>query len=380
MTDTRDKHFILVVVVLTSLGGPLLMSAVTVALPAIASELPMTAWQMGWVSLAFTLTSAVLILTFGRLADILGRKRIFTIGVIVAAIAILLSTFSNSATMIIFLQALQGVGWAMVFSTGVALLSSAYPPGERGKVLGFHVAAVYLGLSLGPTVGGFLTQNLGWRSVFYLAAILLIPPIFLLLTRVKAEWAESKGEKFDSVGSVLFSLSIICILYGFSVLPNQLGIGIILTGAVILTVFIFWEKKANSPIININLISRNRLFVFSSLTHFLYYTGTFALTFCMSLYLQYIEGLRPQEAGLLLLIQPVVMAVFSLIAGRVSDKDPTQNSCVSRYNCGHRRYIVSTKLAPEFRINRNSRGLNSNRFWLCILCFAKYERYYEFSG
>ena len=133
MTDTRERRFILTTVVLTSLGGPLLLSAVTVALPAIEKDLPMTAWQMGWVSLAFSLTSAMFILTFGRLADIWGRKRVFSIGVLLAALAIFLSTLSTSAIMIISIQALQGLGWAMVFSTGVALLSSAYPPSESPR-------------------------------------------------------------------------------------------------------------------------------------------------------------------------------------------------------------------------------------------------------
>ncbi len=320
MPDTRDRFYILIVVVLTSLGGPLLMSAITVALPSIAQELPMTAVQMGWVSLAFTLASAILILPFGRLADIAGRKKIFAVGVSIATVAILLSTIAGSAIILILLQAVQGIGWAMVFSCGVALLTSAYPPQERGKALGYHVASVFLGLSLGPTVGGFLTQNLGWRSVFYLAVVLLLPAIILLMTRVKKEWADAKGEKFDIAGSVIFSLMLFCLLYGFSSLPSQRGITIILIGIIALITFMLVERRAKSPILQINLLTGNRLFTFSCLVHFLYYVATFALTFSMSLYLQYIQGFSPQNAGLVLLIQPVVMACFSLIAGRVSDR------------------------------------------------------------
>jgi len=320
MTDNRDRIYILTVVILTSLGGPLLISAITVALPTIARELPMTAVQMGWVSLAFTLTSAVFILPFGRLADIAGRKRIFAVGVSIATVAIVLSTLSTSGIMLILLQAVQGIGWSMVFSCGVALLTSAYPPNERGKVIGIHVASVYLGLSLGPTVGGLLTQNLGWRSVFFLAVALLVPSIILLLAKVRREWAEAKGEKFDLTGSIIFSITLFCLLYGFSSLPSQHGIIVFLAGIAALIIFLIVERKVKSPILNLSLLTSNRLFAFSCGTHFLYYVATFALAFIMSLYLQYIEGLSPQNAGLVLLVQPVVMAAFSLVAGRVSDR------------------------------------------------------------
>lgn len=320
MADTQDKQYILVVAVLTSFSGTLMLSAVTIALPSIGSELSMNAVQLGWVTQSSTLSAAIFTLPFGRLADIWGRKKMFTTGLIIATVSTLLSALSTSALMLISLRVLQGMSLAMLYSTAVALLTSAYPPAERGKVLGINVAAVYLGLSLGPTIGGLLTQNLGWRSVFFLSVALQLPALTLLITRVRSEWTEAKGEKYDIIGSILFSIMLFSLIYGFSLLPATLGIGIILIGVIGLVAFIAWELKVKSPILNIHLLTRNRLFAFSNLTQMLHYIAIFAIPFILSLYLQYIKGFSPQDAGFVLLTQPVIQAVLSPIAGRISDK------------------------------------------------------------
>jgi len=320
VTDARENKYILSIVVLTSFAGPLLFGAVSIALPSMARELSMNAIEMGWVTMVFSLTGAILILPFGRLADIYGRKKIFIIGVLINNIAVAITAFSTSAYMLIAFQFVQGIGFAMIVSTGTALLISAYPPQQRGKMLGMMVAAVYLGMALGPTFGGLLTHNFGWRSIFAPTFILQIPAIVLVLAKIKSEWSEARGEQFDITGSVLLSVMLFCLLYGFSLLPSQSGIWIVVIGIVTFIAFILWELKVKSPIFSISLITGNRLFAFSSLTHFLYYTATFPTTFIMSLYLQYIKGFNSQEAGFILLITPVIMAVFSPIAGRISDR------------------------------------------------------------
>ncbi len=320
MADARENRYILAIVILTSFAGPLLFGAVSIALPSMARELTMNAIQMGWVTMIFSLTGAILILPFGRLADIFGRKRIFIIGSIVNTIAVAMTAFSTSAYMLIAFQFIQGIGFAMLVSTGTALLTSAYPPQQRGRMLGMMVAAVYLGMALGPTFGGLLTHNFGWRSIFAPTFLLQIPVIIIVFTRIKSEWADAKGDKFDFTGSVLISIMLFCLLYGFSLLPSQRGIWIIGVGIVAFVLFILWELRVKSPIFDIGLITKNRLFAFSSITHFLFYTATFPTTFIMSLYLQYIEGFNSQDAGFILLITPVIMAAFSPLAGRTSDR------------------------------------------------------------
>ena len=141
-------------------------SALNVALPIIGNEFSMDAVLLGWVATAYTLAVAICLVPFGHAADIHGRMRVFTIGVFGFLATSLLCSFATSGSMLIAFRILQGVAAAMMFATSTALFSSAYPPGERGRVLGINVATVYAGLSLGPFLGGILTQNLGWRSVF----------------------------------------------------------------------------------------------------------------------------------------------------------------------------------------------------------------------
>lgn len=320
MADTQEKRYLLVIAVLTSFAGPLMLSAVTIALPAIGTELSMNAIQLGWVAQSFSLTMAVFVIPFGRLADIWGRKKIFTIGLSIATVSTLLSALANSFLMLVSLRVLQGIGMSMLYSTSVAMLMSSYLPAERGRVLGINVAAVYSGISLGPVIGGILTQNLGWRSVFFLFVVLQVPALVLLLARIRTEWREARGEKFDIPGALLFAIMLFCLMYGFSLLPATLGIWTIAIGVIGLVAFIAWERKVASPIFNIQLLTRNRMFAFSNLTQMLFYVAVFASFISVSLYLQYVKGFSPQDAGFILLAQPVVQAVLSPIAGRLSDK------------------------------------------------------------
>lgn len=208
----------------------------------------------------------------------------------------------------------------MVFSTAVAILISVFPPEDRGRVLGINVAAVYAGLSVGPFVGGLLTQYLGWRSIFWVNVPLGLLVIALVFWKLKGEWAEAKGEKFDIVGSIIYSLMLIAIMYGFTLLPELSGVGLILAGALGIVAFVKWETRVKSPVLDIRLFKNNTVFALSNLAALINYSATFAVSFLLSLYLQYIKGFSPQNAGLVLVAAPVIQAIFSPLAGRLSDK------------------------------------------------------------
>jgi MFS family permease len=208
----------------------------------------------------------------------------------------------------------------MIFGTGVAILTSVFPVGERGRVLGINVAAVYIGLSIGPFAGGFLTEHFGWRSVFYANVPLCLVVLGLILWKLKGDWAMAKGERFDFTGSVIYGIMLVAIMYGFSRLPDMLGGWLILIGFVALVAFVWWEMRAKSPVLNVNLFRHNIVFAFSNLAALINYSATFAVSFLLSLYLQYIKGFSPDRAGLVLISAPLVQAVFSPLAGRLSDR------------------------------------------------------------
>jgi len=280
----------------------------------------MDAVLLAWVPTSYLLSTTVFLLPFGRIADMYGRKRIFAYGIVLYIISSLLAATSTSAIMLILSLIPQGIGAAMIICSGVAIIASSYPVEGRGRALGINVAAVYLGLSLGPFLGGLLTQYFGWRSIFLASLPLGLIVITLLLWKMKGEWAEAKGEKFDLSGSVIYGLAVVAIMYGLSILPEILGLAVILIGLLGFVAFFWRETKAANPLLNINLFKNNRVFAFSNFAALINYSATFAVTFLLSLYLQYTKGFSPQTAGMVLLSMPAVQAIFSPLAGRLSDR------------------------------------------------------------
>ncbi|AUB54888.1 MFS transporter [Methanobacterium subterraneum] len=304
---------------IASFFTPFMGSSVNIALPSIGLDFGADAIILNWVTNGFLLAAAIFAVPFGRVADIHGMKKIFTYGIILFTVASLLCALSPTAYTLIGSRILQGIGSAMIFVTGLAIISSVYPPHHRGKAIGINVAAVYVGLSFGPVLGGLMTQYLGWRSLF-----LLMIPFGLLVTaivfwKLNDEWAASRGEKFDYVGSILYSLMLFLVMYGFSSLPQIDGWAMLILGIVGFVAFIRWELKAKSPVFNVRLF-KNTAFTFSSLAALINYSATFAVTLLLSYYLQFIKGLEPQAAGLILVAQPIIMAITAPIAGRMSDR------------------------------------------------------------
>jgi MFS family permease len=208
----------------------------------------------------------------------------------------------------------------MIFGTAIAILTSVFPPGERGRVLGWNSAATYLGLSLGPVLGGFFVHGWGWRSLFWATGLVSLAALVLVLWKLDRDWAEAHGEAFDRTGSSLLGLGLAALMYGFSRLPSPLGLALTAAGLAALAGFAGVESHATSPILDLRLFRANRIFLFSNLAALINYSSTWAVGFLLSLYLQYIKGLPPQRAGLVLIAQPVMMAVCSPFAGKLSDR------------------------------------------------------------
>ncbi|PNV80634.1 MAG: MFS transporter, partial [Dictyoglomus turgidum] len=230
--------------------------------------------------------------------------------------------FSFDYEVLIFSRVIQGFGGSVLFATTPALVTSISLPQERGKNLGFYVTSVYLGLSLGPLLGGVLTQYFTWRSIFVFTLFLGIISL-ILSSFVKEEWRESQEEKFDLLGSLLYAFSVTSILYGFSRLKDKWGPIFILLGIIGIILFYLVESRREKPMFPVKFLSKNRRFVFSNLSALINYGATSALSFLLSLYLQNIKGISPNVAGFLLTFQPLAQVIFSPWAGRLSDrKDP----------------------------------------------------------
>jgi len=320
LNDKAAQLSALIIASMSSFLTPFMISSVNIALPAVGEEFKTDAVMLSWVATSYLLAASVSMVPFGKLADIYGRKKIFLIGQIIVTITSLLAAISVSVPMLIAFRVFQGIGGAMVFATGIAILTSVYPPQERGKVLGIAVAAVYIGLSCGPFFGGWLTQHFSWRSIFLINTPLGLSIILLVVWKLKGEWTGAEGDEFDLTGSVIYGLGIVAIMYGITIIPSLASIWVILAGMLALVGFVKWETRVRYPVFEVNLFIENRTFSFSCLAALINYSATFAVAFLLSLYLQYIKGLTPQAAGVVLIAQPLVMAVFSPLAGKRSDK------------------------------------------------------------
>lgn len=319
MDSSEQKRYALILAMLSSFFTPFVSSSINVALPTIADEFHMTAVTMSWVATSYLLSAAAFLVPFARVGDIRGRKRVFLLGMWVFSIASVLCAAAPSAGFLIAFRWAQGVGGAMTFATAIALLTSIYPIQERGKALGLSVSTTYVGLSLGPVIGGFLTTLLGWRSLFLVLLPGMAAVIWIGSKKLKGEWSEARGEKYDLQGSAMYVLALTAVIVGFSLLPGLAGIALTITGTIFLAVFVAWELRQTSPVMDLKLLRYNRPFAFSNLAALINYCATFAVSFLVSLYLQYVKGFSPEETGLVLISQTVVMAVFSPLAGKLSD-------------------------------------------------------------
>jgi len=307
-------------VLLNGISMPMMLSAVNVALPSIAKDLSMTAVQLSWVPMSFLMTSAALVLSFGRLADMFGRKRIYLIGTAGLIVSSVLATFAASGAAIIGFRLLQGLTAAMIYGTHIAIVSSVYPPEQRGRMIGLTVAVIYIGLTCGPLVGGWVVGLFGWQAAFLIHVPMCVASIIVGLTLVKEEWRTDVPERFDITGSVLYTGAIVAFMYGMSALPHIHSFAMLVLGAVGFWLFFHHQHHRRDPLFDVTLFYTNRVFTLSCVAAIIMYSATFANIVLMSLYLQYLRGMTPSAAGMVLMAQPFVMAIVSPYAGKLSDR------------------------------------------------------------
>ncbi len=317
--EKKLRNTALLVVAFGSFLIPFMGSSLNIALPIIQKELAVNIILLSWIPTVFVLANTAFILPFGRLGDIVGRKKIFTYGVLIYTLASFLASVSSSGTLLIIFSFMQGFGCSMIFATGVALLSSVYPSNQRGEALGIYVTAVYIGLFLGPLLGGFLAQNFGWRSIFFFNVPFGLLLFGLIKLRLPGEWRGSAGEKFEIRGSLIYCLSIVAVMYGFSTLHNGLGRLVLLAGVIGVSIFVLNENKSPNPILRLSIF-RSRLSSLSAFALLLMNIATTAMWALLSLYFQDILHLGPQLTALIISVEPLMVALLSTPVGRLSDK------------------------------------------------------------
>ena len=315
-----ELRVLLAVVSLSSFVTPFLGSSLNLAIPAIGRDLGAGVVALNWVVTAYLVASAACLLPFGRLADLVGRRRLFLVGTLGQAAFLLGAAASRSVEVLVALRLLQGIAGAMGFATAMAMLVDAFPPAERGRVLGISTAAVYVGLSVGPVLGGVITQHLGWRAIFVLNGTLSLLLAALVATRLRTGGRAAGPSRFDAASALLYAGSLAATMGGLSTLRSHPAARwVLLAGLAGLAGFVVRQLRVTEPLLDLRLFA-SPVFAFSNLAALLNYSATFAVTFLLSLYLQVVRGLEAQVAGAVLLAQPIMMALLSPVAGRLSDR------------------------------------------------------------
>ncbi|MDR0926218.1 MAG: MFS transporter [Ignavibacteria bacterium] len=295
-------------------------SALNLALPKISEDLQMNAVMLTWMVTAFLVTTAIFQIPLAKIADIIGRKKTYFCGVALFSISTIGCGFASSSMMMILLRILSGIGAAIIFGNGMAILLSIFPPIYRARVIGINVATVYASLAAGPFLGGIITDALGWHWLFFISGIVGFIALAIAMVFLKGEWTEAKGEIFDVVGSVIFGIAIFAIIYGFMDIKHLHGIIWLAVGIGATIGFIIYEKRQIYPVLNIALFSGNRTFTLSTLAAIINYAATSGLSFMLSLYLQYIRGFEARHAGIILISQACIQCIFALLTGKLSER------------------------------------------------------------
>lgn len=339
--------------------GPLDSTIVSVALPSkIGKALSLSYSQALWVPAAYVLVLSILLVPLGRIADARGRMRFYLVGTAVFGIFSMVCALSPNGTFLIVARCLQATGAACLSATSAALVTAVFPPQERGRMLGLNAMAGYLGLTAGPPLGGLIATHLGWRWIFFvnvpIALITLANGWFLMgaegrdrkaaaEARRASAGARAGGDaagpkpgvglpagpasagRIDWQGTVLLGLGLICLLVPLTLVPfwgwdSARTIGLLVAAVVLLAVFAFVEGHSRDPLLDLDLVRKNRVFAAGTFAALLQYAAVFAITTLTAVYLEVVEGYSPERAGVVLLVQPVFMAALSPVFGMLSDR------------------------------------------------------------
>ncbi len=316
---------ILAAAMITSFMTTFMSSALNLSVPSLESYFGVNAAYVSWIVSSYTIAVAAMSLPMGKVSDITSRRTVFLTGIAGFGILSAISIFAPSIGVLMLLRALSGTCAAMIFATNNAILISAFPHSVQGKMLGYSVAATYIGLTAGPVAGGLLNSTFGWRSIFAVSAAISATAFLAAFRAVPKDAPESHVSGADTAGIALYISSIVLSLFGMTGLGSGDTAPYMLSAGVMILVIFFLhedrrERKEKSTIMRVSMFRQSRTFTFSCLAALLNYGATFAISYEMSIYLQVILGIPSGKAGLMLITMPAAQALLSPFTGSLSDR------------------------------------------------------------
>ena len=320
----NGKWWVLVAIGTGTLMASLDGSVVNTILPLLKNIFRTDVASIEWVVTIYLLVLSGLMLTFGRLGDLLGHKKVILGGFGIFIISSALCGLSWSSTALVTFRALQAIGGAMLASNSPAIITATFPAEQRGRAFGLVSTMTYIGLTIGPSLGGWLAQTVGWRSVFYINLPIGLFALSLSLAVIPWDQPADLGQRFDIPGAVLFLAGLTSLMLGLNKgadwgWTSPAVIGLLLLAVILLVVFILVERRSASPMLDVSLFCVP-LFSTATVSALLNYICVYTIIFLMPFYLIQGRGLNPAQAGLVLTAQPVLMAIIAPISGAFSDK------------------------------------------------------------
>ncbi len=326
LVGETNKWMVLALAAAATFMTTLDSSIVNIGLPSIARTFGVgISGAIEWIVIGYLVVIAAVLLTFGRLADIIGRKPIFLTGLVVFILGSALSGQAPSLLFLILARVLQGIGGALIFSVNVAMITTTFPGRERGLALGLNMVVVSLGVAAGPTIGGIITQYLTWRWIFYVN----VPICLLVLSAALLYYHEQKPqhdrqERFDLVGATVLAIGLAALTLGLSFGQEWgwLSAGTLIAFGVsvlMLSIGVYVEERVEHPIVNLHLVT-NRVFAFANISFMLCMMALFAPGFLLPFYFEQLRGFSIIQTGLMMTPLPLMLAVIAPLSGTLADR------------------------------------------------------------
>jgi EmrB/QacA subfamily drug resistance transporter len=335
----RRRWYVLAVLSIGTFMTPFDASIVAVAIPAMSTDLLLSYSGALWAQVAYLLATSALLIPAGRMADSRGPVRYNLLGTAVFALGSIIAGLAPNGLLLILGRCIQGAGGAFMFSTATGIVTAVFSSAERGRVIGLSLTASYLGLMAGPLLGGLIVTQLDWRWIFFINVPIAMATLiagWALIGSERRDGVEararntkfptaSRGGRADWLGAVLLGALLAAAFVPLTFAPfwgwgSARTIGSLITAAALLVVFIIREHRVREPMLDLDLLRKNRVFSAACSAAFINATAVMAVVTLTAVFMEVVEGRSPQEAGLILLVQPAFMVLVSPFAGRLSDR------------------------------------------------------------
>ena len=322
MAADRPRWLLIAFIALSQFASAFMHAIVGVPLPTMAREFGASGLELSLLDTVFLGAAAALLMPIGRFADVTDKNSLFKWGLVALGIATFAIGLQPTMPLVIVCRFLQAVAAAFLIATSMAIVADIAPRDQLGRMVGLAIGATYMGLASGPYFAGLVTTHLGWRWVFFLAAIPPLAAYALSRITLPSRW-QAPSAQVNLVNSALLVVAIATLIAGSATLGRG-PLGYILLAASVIAgaVYLAAEKRSSNPLLNLRALGANRRLSQALLVQFLIYCGTVGTTFLLSIYLQVIQGHTPEGAGQILIVGPVVMAVFAPFGGRLADRFP----------------------------------------------------------